>query len=722
MASRRATVSSLHRVVLLLSTLGRLWLSVICRDVDHPPSTTTSCQSRVACSRTGSTMTTPAGGGDGDSPATGMLSTRVAVEKVPLDDDVVHREGHLLECAHELGGGDYHRLLLAANNVSQVETGPAFADRRSDLERGRAPVVASGDEVLAEAPLLPFDVRRRRAVEHCRAVDDQEEGGTSAAEVAQMVVVIGCKWHLASGLEAANEVSGLRVQVATFMVSRSLTWRVGLVAGAERVYPKAAFISGGGPPRRPAAGGGEVRSLKTGGQRLQVVGHSSWLQLVEVLFAGVVVVHTYSVFTVALLHIMPPYRPQKVSPGGQQGELLSKGKRLYGGPSSSRIQRQLAAVDAYSRASSASASARDRRHSLQRLLLQHLPPEEPSNELHQLRLHPADPVVVFPLNVLFAGGGVIAQVAELFPGELEVLRTVRLDVPSVEGGRPEAHQQEELKVALQPVEVGSKRGEELVQLAVFRRSKQSLAIRFVDRHQAGEGVEGVVELLLEVSLKTVRQHAPVGEDGPLRRREAIGGRLEVVGVGARWAIGPEEGVHAADFDSSNSTAITTCGLLHPEEGTLKELQHIFEIVTHLLPGNFQCNLAQSMGGGEHSVQPPLQILLTQLGNFDSFRRRKKVTRMTRVIMIITTTTINTGGEHLWKVLKVGTGEVVFQTDQANGHRSRLTAQSVASNGGPGGGAHHRHRLLGRRQRRKNVVRVGALQKANDPSCFLCGGC
>lgn len=154
---------------------------------------------------------------------------------------------------------------------------------------------------------------------------------------------------------------------------------------------------------------------------------------------------------------------------------------------------------------------------------------------------------MFPLNVLFAGGGVIAQVAELFPGELEVLRTVRLDVPSVEGGRPEAHQQEELKVALQPVEVGSKRGEELVQLAVFRRSKQSLAIRFVDRHQAGEGVEGVVELLLEVSLKTVRQHAPVGEDGPLRRREAIGGRLEVVGVGARWAIGPEEGVHAAEF-------------------------------------------------------------------------------------------------------------------------------------------------------------------------------
>ena len=107
-----------------------------------------------------------------------------------------------------------------------------------------------------------------------------------------MVVVIGCKWHLASGLEAANEVSGLRVQVATFMVSRSSTWRVGLVAGAERVYPKAAFISGGGPPRRPAAGGGEVRSLKTGGQRLQVVGHSSWLQLVEVLFAAVVVVHS----------------------------------------------------------------------------------------------------------------------------------------------------------------------------------------------------------------------------------------------------------------------------------------------------------------------------------------------------------------------------------------------------------------------------------------------
>ena len=101
-------------------------------------------------------------------------------------------------------------------------------------------MVASGDEVLAEAPLITqmstgqlpnqsscssmFAVRRR-AVEHCCAVDDQEEGGTSAAEVAQMVV-IGCKWHLASGLEAANEVSGLGVQVAaTFMVSRSSTWR-----------------------------------------------------------------------------------------------------------------------------------------------------------------------------------------------------------------------------------------------------------------------------------------------------------------------------------------------------------------------------------------------------------------------------------------------------------------------------------------------------------------
>ncbi|KAH9408531.1 hypothetical protein TYRP_012208 [Tyrophagus putrescentiae] len=90
--------------------------------------------------------------------------------------------------------------------------------------------------------------------------------------------------------------------------------------------------------------------------------------------------------------------------------------------------------------------------------------------------------------------------------------------------------------------------------------------------------------------------------------------------------------------------------------------------------------------------------------------------MTRVIMII-----NTGGENLWKVLEVGTVEVVFQADQANGHRSRLTAQSVAGNGGPGGGAHHRHRLLGRRQRGQNVVRVGALQKADDPRCFLCGG-
>ena len=143
----------------------------------------------------------------------------------------------------------------------------------------------------------------------------------------------------------------------------------------------------------------------------------------------------------------------------------------------------------------------------------------------------------------------IVRVAlELVPGELEVLRTMRPDVPAVEGGRQQAHQQEELEVALQPVEVGSKRGEQLVQLAVFRRPKQNLAIRFVDRHQAGEGVEGFGELSPEESLKVVRQHAPVGEDGPLRRLEAIGGPVVVVvGVGARWAIGPKEGVHADQF-------------------------------------------------------------------------------------------------------------------------------------------------------------------------------
>ena len=84
--------------------------------------------------------------------------------------------------------------------------------------------------------------------------------------------------------------------------------------------------------------------------------------------------------------------------------------------------------------------------------------------------------------------------------------------------------------------------------------------------------------------------------------------------------------------------------------------------------------------------------------------------------------ITTSGEHSWKVLEVGTVEVVLQADQANGHHSRLTAQSVVGGGGPGGGAHHRHRLLGHCQRGQNVVRVGALQKADDPSCFLCGGC
>ncbi len=158
------------------------------------------------------------------------------------------------------------------------------------------------------------------------------------------------------------------------------------------------------------------------------------------------------------------------------------------------------------------------------------PSEEPSSEVHQLQLQPADPVVVLPLSVLFAGSGVIAQVAELVPGEAEVLRvTIRLDVAAVEAHRPEAHEQEELEVALQPLKVGSKRGEELVQLAVFRRSKQSSSSAAIgrlgiDRHQAGEGVEGVGELSLEVSMKAVRQHAPVGEDGPLRRTKATGGR------------------------------------------------------------------------------------------------------------------------------------------------------------------------------------------------------
>ncbi|KAH9408530.1 hypothetical protein TYRP_012207 [Tyrophagus putrescentiae] len=211
--------------------------------------------------------------------------------------------------------------------------------------------------------------------------------------------------------------------------------------------------------------------------------------------------------------------------------------------------------------------------------------EEPPNELHQQRLQPADPVVVFPLMVFTSAGRdevISDQVAEHRSGEAEILRAIRLNVAAVEAHGPDARQQEELKVALQPIEVGSKRSEQLVQLAVFRRSKQSLAIRLVDRHQAGEGVEGVGELPPEVNLKVVRQHATVGENGPLKRTKAIVGPVVVVGVGARWAIGPKEGVHADHFDNSNSsTAITTCGLLHPEEGTLKELQHIFEAVTHL---------------------------------------------------------------------------------------------------------------------------------------------
>ena len=175
--------------------------------------------------------------------------------------------------------------------------------------------------------------------------------------------------------------------------------------------------------------------------------------------------------------------------------------------------------------------------------------EEPPNELHQQRLQPADPVVVFPLMVFTSAGRdevISDQVAEHRSGEAEILRAIRLNVAAVEAHGPDAREQEELEIALQPLEVGSKRGEQLVQLAVFRRSKQSLAIRLVDCHQAGEGVEGVGELPPEASSKAVWQHAPVGEDGPLRRTKAIGGRLGI-GVGARWAIGPEEGVHAGQF-------------------------------------------------------------------------------------------------------------------------------------------------------------------------------
>ncbi|KAH9407074.1 hypothetical protein TYRP_023786, partial [Tyrophagus putrescentiae] len=89
--------------------------------------------------------------------------------------------------------------------------------------------------------------------------------------------------------------------------------------------------------------------------------------------------------------VQPLYRPQKVSPGGQQGELFSLGKRLYGGPFSSRSQRQLA-----SPRTSSTSNAFSRR----------------------IR------VVVFPLMVFTLRGRdevIIDQVAEHRSGEAEVL-------------------------------------------------------------------------------------------------------------------------------------------------------------------------------------------------------------------------------------------------------------------------------------------------------------
>ena len=202
----------------------------------------------------------------------------------------MHSEGHLLEGAHELGGADHHRLLLAANNVvmqSHAE-GPAsqISDQSSNEDEH---LVASGDDVLAEALVtqmstgqlpvqLPFGVRRD-AVEHRRAVDD-EEGGTSA-EVAR--VVIG-KWqHLAHGLEA-NEGRRLSVQVA---VHGEPEFHQAVCLGRAERVPE-----GGFHPADGVFGGLQLAAefrLKTGRQRLHVVGHSSRLQLVEVFFAAVMV-------------------------------------------------------------------------------------------------------------------------------------------------------------------------------------------------------------------------------------------------------------------------------------------------------------------------------------------------------------------------------------------------------------------------------------------------
>ncbi|KAH9408529.1 hypothetical protein TYRP_012206 [Tyrophagus putrescentiae] len=155
--------------------------------------------------------------------------------------------------------------------------------------------------------------------------------------------------HLSHDLEANEGRSGLGVQWWRLLVSRSSTWRVGL-AGAERVHPKAASISGRGPPRRPAAGG-EVRSLKTGRQGLQVPTVNIVALVRVVATTGnprrLVIRLNERHHAVVRRTVQPLHRLQKLSSGGQQGELLSLGKRLYGGPFSSRSQRQLA-VDANS--------------------------------------------------------------------------------------------------------------------------------------------------------------------------------------------------------------------------------------------------------------------------------------------------------------------------------------------------------------------------------------
>ena len=44
----------------------------------------------------------------------------------------MHSEGHLLEGAHELGGADHHRLLLAANNVVMQSHAEGPASQISD--------------------------------------------------------------------------------------------------------------------------------------------------------------------------------------------------------------------------------------------------------------------------------------------------------------------------------------------------------------------------------------------------------------------------------------------------------------------------------------------------------------------------------------------------------------------------------------------------------------